>query len=82
MGTVVEISSASLASSKSILNRALIVQSFFPELKLHYNQNFLREDVLHLRDSLKGINQKGFRLSFFITSFKFTAQLLVKISGC
>lgn len=83
MGTVVEISSASLASSKSLLNRALIVQSFFPELKLHYNQNFLGEDVLHLRDSLKDINQKQvFNCGEGAAPLRFLAIRLSRLKGC
>jgi 3-phosphoshikimate 1-carboxyvinyltransferase len=82
MGSVVEISSASLASSKSVLNRALIVQSFFPELKLDYNEKFLGDDVLHLRESLKDINQKDvFNCGEGAAPLRFLAIRLSRLKG-
>ena len=82
MGTVVEISSSSLASSKSLLNRALIVHSFFPELKLHYNEKFLGDDVFHLRESLKDLGQKKvFNCGEGAAPLRFLAIRLSRLKG-
>lgn len=82
MERVFEISSASLASSKSLLNRALIVQSFFPELQLHYNKQFLGEDVLHLRECLKDLEKKNlFYCGDGAAPLRFLALRLSRLKG-
>ncbi len=82
MESVVEISSSSLASSKSLLNRALIVHSFFPELKLHYNQQFLGDDVLHLQESLKDLgHKKVFNCGDGAAPLRFLAVRLSRLKG-
>ena len=43
-------SNSTLSSAKSLLNRALVVQSYFPELKIHGHS--MCEDVQYMRESL------------------------------
>jgi 3-phosphoshikimate 1-carboxyvinyltransferase len=82
MGTVVEISSSSLASSKSLLNRALIVRSFFPQLKIDFNREFLGDDVIHLQKSLDDFEKKKtFNCGEGAAPLRFLAVRLSRLKG-
>lgn len=60
-----------LSSSKSIFNRALIVQSFFPQVQVHGNSQ--SEDVAELKNALTSFHQKSQNIYAGLggTSFRF-----------
>ena len=71
-----------LPASKSLLNRALIVQSFFPELKIGGESQC--EDVIHLRKALWQLSYEGsqqFHCGAGGTSLRFLMARLSRVPG-
>jgi len=70
-----------IPASKSLFNRALIIQSYFPELQL--NGSAQCDDVHHLRDSLARFNsgERTFYCGEGGTTFRFLALRLSRASG-
>lgn len=72
----------SLSSSKSLFNRALIVQSFFPKLEIKGASH--SEDVFYLQNSLK--KWKNGETEFYVgeggTTFRFLLLRLSRSQGC
>lgn len=67
-----------IQSSKSIFNRALIVQSYFPEIKI--NGISQSEDVLHLKNSIQKMNSENhFHAGMGGTTFRFLAIRLSRL---
>ncbi len=72
--------SIEISSSKSLMNRALIIQSYFPEVKIHGHSNC--EDVVHLRESLGRMKSEQ---ELFVgeggTTLRFLALRVSRIPG-
>ncbi|MBL7543103.1 MAG: hypothetical protein JNL11_04765 [Bdellovibrionaceae bacterium] len=73
--------SGSLDDSKSIVNRLLIVQSYFPSAEVHFHSQ--AEDVVYLRQALQNLeeNKTNFDLGAGGTSLRFFLARLSRRPG-
>ncbi len=68
-----------IESSKSIYNRLLICQSYFPDLKIEGQSS--ADDVVSLKKALQDLSQKDFYIGDGGTSFRFLALRLSRYPG-
>jgi 3-phosphoshikimate 1-carboxyvinyltransferase len=68
-----------IAASKSLMNRALILQSFFPDLKLKGQS--MCDDVRMMKAAVKDLNRKDFECGDAGTVLRFLALRLSRESG-
>lgn len=68
-----------IESSKSIYNRLLICQSYFPDLNIEGQSS--AEDVINLKKALQDLSQKDFYIGDGGTSFRFLALRLSRYPG-